>query len=155
MPNQNFVAGVVMLVSGLASLVAPPVGHAVIPRRAGSQAPILRQVTIVARRYGFEPPSIDVHVGDIIRITLVAEDIPHSFALDEYRICKRAAPGRSVTFEFLADRPGRFTFYCDLKAEEGCRAMRGTLAVGCNEPARVASPTEAGEPCDGSGTPPR
>lgn len=60
---------------------------------------------------------------------LTAEDVPHSFTIDEYRIAKRASPGHPVTFEFRADRPGRFRYYCNIKTDEGCRDMRGTLIV--------------------------
>jgi len=84
---------------------------------------------VTARRYTFTPSRIAVKQGDILRITLVAEDIAHSFTLDEYRISKRAAPGRNVTFEFRADRAGRFVSYCNLTVDERCREMRGELVV--------------------------
>ena len=64
-----------------------------------------------------------------MRVTLRAEDIPHSFTVDAYRIAKRAAAGQTVTFEFRADRPGTFPFYCNLKIDDGCREMRGQLIV--------------------------
>lgn len=40
-----------------------------------------------------------------------------------------AVAGRSVTFEFLSDRPGTFPFYCNLTLEDGCREMKGQLVV--------------------------
>ena len=95
-----------------------------------TQASAVKEVTITARRYTFSPARIEVMQGDIVKITLIAEDTAHSFTIDEYRLSKRAAPGRSVTFEFCADRPGRFVYYCNLTSDEGCRAMRGELIVG-------------------------
>jgi heme/copper-type cytochrome/quinol oxidase subunit 2 len=89
----------------------------------------VKEFTIRARRYAFNPARIEVARGDIVKITLIAEDIAHSFTIDEYRISKRATPGRSITFEFSADRAGRFVFYCNLTTDEGCRAMRGELIV--------------------------
>ena len=59
----------------------------------------------------------------------MAEDIPHGFTIDDYRISKRAAPDRPGTFEFRADRAGTFPYYCNLAADEGCRRMRGDLVV--------------------------
>jgi cytochrome c oxidase subunit II len=85
--------------------------------------------TVVARRYAFTPSRIEVKYGDCVKITLRTEDIAHSFTIDEYRISKRIGPGRPVCIEFRADRRGRFTFYCNLTADEGCRHMRGTLIV--------------------------
>jgi heme/copper-type cytochrome/quinol oxidase subunit 2 len=87
------------------------------------------EISLNARRYEFSQPRIEVAANDVVKITLVAEDIPHTFTIDEYRISKRAAPGRPVTFEFRADKVGTFTFYCDLTIEDGCRDMRGTLVV--------------------------
>jgi cytochrome c oxidase subunit II len=89
----------------------------------------VREITVKARRYAFNPARIEVNQGDIVKITLIAEDVPHSFTIDEYRISKRASPERSVTFEFCADKPGRFVFYCNLTADERCREMRGEFLV--------------------------
>ena len=86
-------------------------------------------ITLTAKRYAFSQPRIEVAANDVVKITLVAEDIPHTFTIDEYRISKRAAPGRPVTFEFRADRTGTFPFYCNLTIDDGCREMRGVLVV--------------------------
>ena len=32
----------------------------------------------------------------------------------------------SITFEFRADQPGTFTFYCNLTTDPGCKEMKGT-----------------------------
>lgn len=86
-------------------------------------------IVLNAKRYAFSQPRVEVAANDVVKLTLVAEDIPHTFTIDEYRISKRAAPGRPVTFEFRADKVGTFTFYCNLTIEDGCRDMRGTLVV--------------------------
>jgi len=89
----------------------------------------LRVFTVVARRYEFEPEVLDVRRNDIVRLTLVSEDIAHSFTVDAYRIQKRIPPGGSTTFEFRADEAGRFPFYCSMRAESGCAEHRGELIV--------------------------
>ena len=93
------------------------------------QGPTARPFTITARRYRYEPARIEVVQDDVIKIQLRAEDIAHSWTVDDYRIAKRASPGQPVTFEFRADKPGVFPFYCDLQTEDGCRQMRGELVV--------------------------
>lgn len=60
---------------------------------AQEQAPTVRDFSVAAHKYAFSPSRIDVRQGDIVRVTLSAEDIAHSFTVDEYRIAKRAAPG--------------------------------------------------------------
>jgi heme/copper-type cytochrome/quinol oxidase subunit 2 len=87
------------------------------------------ELVLTARRYTFSQPRIEVGLNDVLKITLVAEDIPHTFTVDDYRIDKRAAPGKPVTFEFRADRAGTFPFYCNLTIDDGCREMRGELVV--------------------------
>ena len=96
---------------------------------AQEQAPNRRQFTVVARNHAFSPARIEVSQDDLVKITLTSEDRPASFALDAYRIVKRAAGGQSVSFEFRADQPGTFTFYCNLTSDAECRDMKGTFVV--------------------------
>lgn len=93
------------------------------------QASSERSFSVVASRYTFAPLRLEVSQDDVVRIELRTEDIAHSLTIDEYRVAKRVGPGQTVTFEFRAERPGTFPFYCDLKVEDGCRAMRGELIV--------------------------
>ena len=88
-----------------------------------------REFTIVAKDHTFTPNKLDVSQDDLVKITLRSEDRPTSFAIDAYRIIKRAAGGTSITFEFRADQPGAFTFYCNLTTDPGCQEMKGTLTV--------------------------
>jgi cytochrome c oxidase subunit 2 len=88
-----------------------------------------RDIAVSAHKYAFDPAVIEVDQGDVVRITLTAEDIPHSFTIDEYRIAKRASPGRPVVFEFHADKPGSFRIYCNLQIDEKCRDMSATFVV--------------------------
>jgi heme/copper-type cytochrome/quinol oxidase subunit 2 len=99
------------------------------PRSASARTQDPAPIVVVARRYTFSPAQIEVQKDHIVKITLDAQDIAHSFTLDAYRIAKRAAPGQSVTFEFRADQEGSFPFYCNLTVDEGCRRMRGLLVV--------------------------
>ena len=88
-----------------------------------------REFTVVAKDHTFTPDKLDVSQDDIVKITLRSDDRPTSFAIDAYRIVKRAPGGTSITFEFRADQPGTFTFYCNLTTDPGCKDMKGTLNV--------------------------
>jgi cytochrome c oxidase subunit II len=90
---------------------------------------VVREITITAARYAFTPARVEVDKGDIVRLTVIAQDIPYGFNIDEYRIAKRVSPGRSITVEFVADCVGRFEFYCGMTADKRCREMRGELIV--------------------------
>ena len=92
-----------------------------------------RDISVSGRKYGYRAGGngdIRVHKDDLVRITFSAEDIPHSFTIDAYRISKRAEPGKPVSFEFRADRPGEFAIYCNLTIDKRCaKEMKGRLIV--------------------------
>ncbi len=88
-----------------------------------------REFAVHAKRYQFSPARIEVSQDDMVKVTFTADDIAHSFTIDEYRIAKRAEAGQTVSFEFRADRPGTHPIYCNLTNDEGCRKMHGELVV--------------------------
>lgn len=94
-----------------------------------------RDVTVSARKYAYRVDDQDAAVirarqDDIVRVTFSAEDIPHSFTIDEYRISRRAEPGKPSTFEFHANQVGEFRIYCNLAIDERCRTeLHGSLIV--------------------------
>jgi plastocyanin len=113
--------------SGLpARLHAEERGHLVADDR---DPPVVRRWQVTASRYRFDPPRIEVFQDDLVKIELSTKDIAHSLTIDAYRIAKRVNPGHPVTFEFRADQPGTFSFYCNLQIDDGCRQMRGELVV--------------------------
>ena len=89
----------------------------------------VREFTIAGGNYAFSPAAIQVNRNDLVKITFTAQDIPHSFSVNEYRILKRAAAGQTVTFEFRADQSGEFSFFCSLTQDAKCREMKGILTV--------------------------
>ena len=116
----------------VAALLAVPGATAALitPRLfAQNQEPAVRSWSITAGRYKFAPARLEVNQDDLVKIDLRTDDIAHSLTIDAYRIAKRVNPGQVVTFEFRADRPGTFPFYCNLQIEDGCRQMRGELVV--------------------------
>ena len=126
-PTLRFRAFVISSLSLLAA-GAPP-GRTTTVVVAQDQAPNRRDVTIVARDFQFVPGRIEVVQDDLVRISLTSEGRPYSFAIDAYRIVKRAGAGQTITFDFRADQPGTFTFYCNLTSVPQCRDMKGTLVV--------------------------
>lgn len=88
-----------------------------------------REFTIAADQFAFSPQRLEVQKDDLVKITLTAHDIAHSFTIDNYRIAKRAAAGQTVTFEFRADQAGTHRFYCNLTQDARCRRMEGQLIV--------------------------
>jgi cytochrome c oxidase subunit 2 len=96
---------------------------------AQDQTPNRREFTIVAKDFQYSPARIEVRQDDLVKLTVRSDDIAHSFTIDEYRISKRVPAGGSTTFDFQADRPGTFAFYCGLTGEPGHKMMHGELIV--------------------------
>jgi plastocyanin len=127
---------VTALALGAAALLVGVFGVAV---RAKAQSK--KDFSVSAHKYsykvdGSDKPEIRVQEGDLVRITFSSDDIPHSFTIvedDHYRIMRRAEPGKPVTFEFLADKAGSFTFQCTLRADDRCKELSGTLFVGARK----------------------
>lgn len=91
-----------------------------------------RDVTVSARKYGFDPAEIRVQQNDLVNIVFTATDIAHSFTISDehYRIDRRAEPGKPASFSFRADKPGEFEIRCTLTIDERClREMRAKLIV--------------------------
>ncbi len=126
MKSLRAACGFAVLVAGfLLSAASAAVG----PAAGAQERPTERPTRITASKYRFDPPRIEVTQDDLVRIELRTADIAHSFTIDEYRIAKRVNPGRPIAFEFRADKPGTFPFYCNLQIDDGCRQMRGELVV--------------------------
>lgn len=123
----TFAATVVLLVS----VAAQPLDRlGAVPSAAeGQDQGQVREFTIIGNNYAFSPASIQVNKNDLVKITFTAQDIPHSFTIEEYRIVKRASAGQTVTLEFRADQAGRFTYFCNLTQDPKCRDMKGILTV--------------------------
>ena len=104
-------------------------GSAAAAYLGAQDAPARREVTIVIHGATFTPDRIEVAQDALVTLIVRSEDTAHSFAIDAYRIARRVPAGGSTSFEFRADRPGRFPFYCSLTGEPGHRAERGELVV--------------------------
>ncbi|MCA9752392.1 MAG: Sec-dependent nitrous-oxide reductase, partial [Gemmatimonadetes bacterium] len=80
-------------------------------------------VYMTAVRSHFTPEHVALNQGDRVRwhITNVerAEDATHGFALPAHNVNLSLEPGEAITFEFVADQPGTFTYYCS----EFCSAL--------------------------------
>lgn len=123
----TFAGAVVFLVAAAAQ---PLSGSGLAPSSVdGQDQGQVREFTVSGNGFAFSPSSISVNRNDLVKITFTAQDIAHSFTIDDYRIVKRAGAGQTVTFEFRADRTGPFTFYCNLSQDAKCKDMKGTLTV--------------------------
>ena len=80
-----------------------------------------KEFNLDIKRTGFFPSTITVFKGDHVRIYAKAEYDPgvtHSFTIDEFNInapvTAKLTGERTDVIEFVADKPGIFTYYCGM-----------------------------------------
>ena len=72
---------------------------------------------------------LSVPVDEPVRITLVAEDVIHSFFLPDMRVKQDAVPGMEIPVWFEATETGEYPIGCAELCGLGHTRMRGTLTV--------------------------
>ncbi len=81
------------------------------------------EVFMTAVRSHFNPEHVEIQEGDHVtwHITNIerAYDATHGFSIPAYNINLSIEPGEAITFEFEADQPGVFSYYCT----EFCSAL--------------------------------
>ncbi len=87
------------------------------------------EVEIRVSRQGFDPAVVTLRKGETTRIVLSTDEGEHCFAVDALRVEKRVVAGRSTTFDLIADRAGRFPFYCCVESGGAAEVERGELVV--------------------------
>lgn len=79
---------------------------------------------------GWQPEQITVNQGDRVRLRIHSMDVVHGFAIGRLDIEPVVVrPGEVETVEFVAERAGRFTFYCNAWCSPYHYRMRGDLLV--------------------------
>jgi cytochrome c oxidase subunit 2 len=98
--------------------------------KGGRDVEDVKTIDITASRFQFDPSTISVAQGDIVRLHLHSADRSHAFAIKAFRV-KALIPkgGETVTVEFVADQAGTFPFTCSEYCGTGHSGMKGTLVV--------------------------
>ena len=72
---------------------------------------------------------LHVPAGKVVRVTLQAKDVIHSFFLPNLRLKQDAVPGREIEAWFEATKPGRYEIPCAELCGFGHSGMKGWLTV--------------------------
>jgi len=89
----------------------------------------VKEFTITARQFVFEPNIIRVKVGDRVRLTLHNIDVEHGISIPAFNVNIEPPVGVSQSTEFVADRAGTFNFSCSVFCGSGHRGMGGMFIV--------------------------
>lgn len=89
----------------------------------------LKTIQVTAKKWSFNPNPIRVKQGDVVRLEITSLDVTHGFALPDFNIDEVIEPGKKVVVDFLADKKGKFSFFCSVPCGLGHSRMRGQLVV--------------------------
>ncbi len=126
----------------LLGLVAALVWAILVHTRSSAQV-----IDLVARQPaagGWSWERIVVGQGERVRLRIHSEDVVHGFAIAGLGVdAGRIEPGKTATVEFVAGKPGEYTFYCTTWCDPSHPRMRGILEVRGPAKEVPASPTAA------------
>lgn len=96
------------------------------------------EITVIAKQWSWEfiyPNgtsafrTLEVKAGEVVKLTLVSQDVAHSFYVKDLRFKIDAIPGTNNTFWFRATEPGEYVVQCAEFCGTGHSIMRGTMVV--------------------------
>jgi cytochrome c oxidase subunit 2 len=127
MPHKRIVA----LTLCLAGSLLPP---AVASTAAPPQTAEPRTIEVIARRFTFEPATIEAATGERLRILVKSADGLHGFEIRKFKVSKEIPRGGDpVVIEFTASEAGKFPILCSVFCGDAHADMKGTLVVSARE----------------------
>jgi len=94
----------------------------------GATPPPVHEVTVVAKKFTFEPAAIQVVAGEPVRLVIRSDDTIHGFAIRELKIDLQIPKGgEPVVAEFIAPQPGRYDIACSEFCGSGHGRMKAAL----------------------------
>ncbi len=99
------------------------------PAPARAQAGEVREFTVTAKKYAFEPATFEVNEGDRVRLIVTATDTDHGIKIKKLQVDQLAEKAETTTVEFVATQAGTFTILCSEWCGKGHKKMKATLVV--------------------------
>jgi cytochrome c oxidase subunit II len=72
---------------------------------------------------------LHIPLGRAVKLTMISEDVIHSFFVPAFRIHMDVLPGRYTTIWFSADKPGRYHLFCSQYCGTNHAKMIGEVIV--------------------------
>jgi cytochrome c oxidase subunit 2 len=88
-----------------------------------------RRIEVVAKRFAFEPASIELKKGEPVTLVLKSVDVPHGLRFRELNVEVKAPKGGSGEVQFTPEKDGDFVGHCSVFCGSGHGSMSLTLHV--------------------------
>ncbi|MCW4040705.1 MAG: cupredoxin domain-containing protein [Candidatus Bathyarchaeota archaeon] len=131
MVNQRIIAVAMLVVVVIAAAAAYLVFQGPAPEVPSTGD--VKQFTLTARQWEFDQAQLEVNAVDTVVLNVTGLDdgsgAGHGFAIPEFNVDHVIRAGETRTIQFIATRPGTFTFLCSVQCGSGHNDMRGTIVV--------------------------
>lgn len=104
-------------------------GQASQPTTPPASEPIIKEFTITAKRFTWDPAQITVKLNDRVRLKVTSVDVTHGISIPQFNVSEVLPPNETKTIEFIADKQGTFRFFCSVYCGSGHGDMKGSLVV--------------------------
>jgi cytochrome c oxidase subunit 2 len=88
-----------------------------------------RVVHISAKKFEFNPATVELKVGEPVILELSSLDRKHGFKVPELHIDAVIFPGKPVRVRVVPDTAGTFSFHCSVFCGSGHEDMTGQIVV--------------------------
>ena len=109
------------------ALAMPFVALGLVVSLAAQQAP--RVIEVKAKKYEFEPSTIQVAQGERVVLRVTSVDRLHGIGIRKFKVDAEVPKGETVDVEFVATEAGTFPVLCSEECGKGHDDMTGTLVV--------------------------
>jgi len=94
---------------------------------AAADLPV-HEVRVLAGKFAFDPPTIQVTAGEPVRLMIRSKDTVHGFSIPKLKIDVQVGKGGDpVVVEFVAPSSGRFEIACSEFCGSGHGQMKAAL----------------------------
>lgn len=91
--------------------------------------PEIKTFSITAKQWDFVPSTITVNKWDTVRLEITSTDVDHWINIPDFWVSKKLVTWEKTTVEFVADKTGTFSFFCNVMCGSWHKDMKGTLIV--------------------------
>jgi len=112
-----------------AALVAASFAIRVTPQESAAPVPEPRKIAVTAKKFEFNPETIELARGERVELTLTSLDRKHGFKCKELNLEGEVEPEKPLVVSFTADKTGTFEFKCSNFCGLGHYRMKGKIVV--------------------------
>ena len=91
--------------------------------------PVVKEFSITAKQFMFEPNTITVNRGDTVRLHVRTLDVTHGLSIPYFGVNAIIKIEQPATVEFVASKAGTYGMFCSEYCGAGHPNMKGTLIV--------------------------